>query len=833
MNLLLRSQLRFVARSPWSALAALLGVVLGVTSVVAVHEIGTRVERSLDRVVPPYLAYASHVAERPGMNADDYFALRRAWRAGAVPGISAMAPLVEGQVLASDPDGGAARDADSSRVLRIVGVDWLSLPGALGNRAGAGVAPVTTPGAAGANGSALATATIAALLRSDTVLADRSLGLPRGARIAVDGASYEVVGVVDGQSGVLYADIGVAQRLLGLSADAVSMVVLASEDPWRSWRVLLDRLMPGLSAGLAAGSAPALPGGTAGWRVRALAQELPSAAFARSVLFNLGALGTLSLLVAWFLIYQVAVIWLHRQRSVLERLDVLGATTAELALGFVAVFVLLGLAATAVGLALGLRLAALLAQAQGAALASAEQGGGFDGVVLGKALVSGLGVCLLGACAAFLRDRDRLHAPRWLAGAVRVLAALGLVLGLGLERSGLAGGMLAVLCATVLALSLVNPLLRLLRIPGVRGAGEPRGLLLRAGLRDLHWYPRVLNVALGALALAIAVSLGVALMVASFRSDFTGMLAQRLDGDFYIRGDVAGLAAAAQWLQGRPEVRRVRSYGSAAQRADGLPVDLGYARFDTAEAARYGVAAALPVGAALISERLARTLHLAIGETLEIAGRRLTVAQTFPGYGDARPRVLVDVATARELGVTLQFDRLTVDLWPAQSQQAAAGLAARLQQTFPQLDVQSQRALRAQALAIFEQTFAVTGALTLLALVVALFGIYAALTALRLIQAPVLRLLESQGVSGRELLGVTLIRSAATGAMALLIALPLGIAMAWMLCHVINPRAFGWTLNLSITPGALLPPLLGGLAAAVMAGVLPAPRERGVHDAAP
>lgn len=126
-----------------------------------------------------------------------------------------------------------------------------------------------------------------------------------------------------------------------------------------------------------------------------------------------------------------------------------------------------------------------------------------------------------------------------------------------------------------------------------------------------------------------------------------------------------------------------------------------------------------------------------------------------------------------------------------------------------------------------------TRALTLLALLVAGVGIYNALTALRLNQAPTRRLLEAQGVLPRELALVTLTRAGSVGAVAVIVALPLGLAMAWVLCHVINPRAFGWTIGLQLDAGGWLPPLILGLVATLVAGLLPAPREGGGLDESP
>jgi putative ABC transport system permease protein len=53
-----------------------------------------------------------------------------------------------------------------------------------------------------------------------------------------------------------------------------------------------------------------------------------------------------------------------------------------------------------------------------------------------------------------------------------------------------------------------------------------------------------------------------------------------------------------------------------------------------------------------------------------------------------------------------------------------------------------------------------------------------------------------------------------------LLALPLGVALAWLLTTVINRRAFGWTLELEVTVGPLLGGLLLALIAATLAGLL-------------
>ncbi len=92
MRLLAKSQMRFLLRVPWSALTALVGLTLGVASVVAVHQISAGVDGSLRDTTPPHLTEVTHLLDAPGLDADGYFSLRARWRLGEYPEIAAMAP---------------------------------------------------------------------------------------------------------------------------------------------------------------------------------------------------------------------------------------------------------------------------------------------------------------------------------------------------------------------------------------------------------------------------------------------------------------------------------------------------------------------------------------------------------------------------------------------------------------------------------------------------------------------------------------------------------------------------------------------------------------------
>lgn len=792
MRLLTRSQLRFLLRYRWSTVTVLLGLSLGVASVVAVHLISVRVADMLAATTPPHLAGITHLLQRSSgpTTAEDYFSLRSRWRHGELdPRIRGMLPVVEGQLV-----------VDGRRVI-VFGADWLAAPSVRQESLG-------SPG----------------LLMADAVIADERLGVAAGERLLIGGRYHRVARVVTaGVDPALFVDIGTAQSLLGTPADVVSYVAVVWADPLDEALRVAEAAMPGISAGMDwRMKAWQLPG----WTVRPISAELPGAAFARSVIFNVGALGSLSLLVAWFLVYQVAVIWNRRRRLLTDRLLAMGVTRGELTRSFVAGFVLLGLVATVMGVVAGAALARVLSAVSSAGMAV---GGGYaelSGWVLFKALLSGVVVAGLAAWMACRRNATSWSGrSRWLVAAILLL---GVAVGVGVPASGVVGGFVAVLAMSVLVAAAVRPLLETLRRRGFGGFGT---LLTRAVLREIVWYPRDLSIAVAALCVAIATSMGVGMMVESFRHDFSLMLDRRLAHDLFIDGAGRDLRAVAAWLGARPEVAGVQRYGRARMHLDGHAVELGFTDFDDDEAARYGMAQSLSGGEAIVSEQLARRLGLATGDRLAV-GDGLRVVGVFRGYGDAGLRMLVDDVAAAALGVPLVYDRLSVTVASA-SAAAVTDLERQLAAAFPVLQVQARGARRALALDIFDRTFAITRALTLLAMLVAVIGMYNALLALRLNQATTIRLLTALGAQRFERRRLALKRSMAVGALAVVFALPLGIALAWLLCAVINPRAFGWSFDLQLNLRDIVAPSVLGLLAALLAGALaiPAEAEEAFHEA--
>ena len=137
--------------------------------------------------------------------------------------------------------------------------------------------------------------------------------------------------------------------------------------------------------------------------------------------------------------------------------------------------------------------------------------------------------------------------------------------------------------------------------------------------------------------------------------------------------------------------------------------------------------------------------------------------------------------------------------------------------------VRPNQALRDEALAVFDRAFAITGALQLLAAIVAFIGILerAAVAATR--TRPRVRP-DARGGPDRPPVRAawSLLETGLMGVAAGLLAMPTGLALALVLIFIINRRSFGWTMTLQADPGIFLQALALAIIAALLAGVYPA-----------
>ena len=107
----------------------------------------------------------------------------------------------------------------------------------------------------------------------------------------------------------------------------------------------------------------------------------------------------------------------------------------------------------------------------------------------------------------------------------------------------------------------------------------------------------------------------------------------------------------------------------------------------------------------------------------------------------------------------------------------------------------TNRSLRAQAIQIFDRTFAITYALEVVAVIVAVIGIAGALLALVIDRRREFGLLRFLGAAVAQIRKLILVEAGLIGLLANVAGLALGIVLSLLLIFVINKQSFGWTIR--------------------------------------
>ena len=134
----------------------------------------------------------------------------------------------------------------------------------------------------------------------------------------------------------------------------------------------------------------------------------------------------------------------------------------------------------------------------------------------------------------------------------------------------------------------------------------------------------------------------------------------------------------------------------------------------------------------------------------------------------------------------------------------------------------SNQLLRRRVFEIFDQTFAVTHVLLAISLFVAITGIFLSLTILITERRRELAILRAIGASAGQIRKVLLSETAMLGALAAFVGVVSGICLALVLTGVINRAFFGWTIHLAFPWRTLSLTPIWILAAAIIAGIIPA-----------
>lgn len=830
--ILLRAGLRNVLRHPWQTVLAVVGVALGVGVVTAVDLANESATRAFRIAAETVAGRATHqvVGGAAGLPEGLYRTLR------VTHGMRRNAPVIEGYLQVAGRSG---------TTLRLIGIDPFAEP------------PIRTFSSSFSSGTVLevlmAVPDTGMLLRQT---AER-LGIKEGGTFAVEAgervrrlslAGYltpeDELGTL-GLESVLVTDLATAQELLGMEGRLSRIdLVIPEGDAGAQLLTAIRAVLPPDATVIPAGS-----------RAGALDQ------MTRAFRLNLTALSLLALVVGMFLIYNTTVFSVIRRRRLIGLLRALGVTRREIFALVCAETLIIGLAGTGAGLLFGVFLGGELTRLVTRTINDLYFILEVRDVTLlprtmAKGILLGIGATLAAALPpaleatsappravlsrSVIEARRRKNVPlAAVAGIVTMGAGGGLLLvdvgGITASFAGLfaviMGYALLIPGAIVILSRLFRPLMT--AMTGVLGSMAARGVVVSLSRT---------GVATAALVVAVSATVGVGIMVDSFRTTVDRWLESWLRADIYVTSADAGSGLNRPPLD--PELVESLARLPGAEKfsltrrvtipAAGEPTTIfamevprsTFVGFHFKEGSPEDAWAGFSSGrSVVVSEPYAYRHRLHRGDRVTLRTNRgeqdFPISGVFYDYGSDTGIISID-----RTAYIRYWDDPSVDGigFYARQGMTSAALAEQIREKGgkSRLSIVSNRELRSASMAVFDRTFAITGVLRLLTMVVAFVGILSALMAIQVERARELAVLRAIGLTPRQVWGLICGETALIGTIAGILSVPLGILQAFILVHVVNRRSFGWTMELSIDPALLVQALFLSLAAALLAGFYPA-----------
>ncbi|NSY46192.1 ABC transporter permease [Agrobacterium tumefaciens] len=646
---------------------------------------------------------------------------------------------------------------------------------------------------------------------------------PATAATLKDTSGLSLKARADLPDGAAFVDISTADRMLKRNGELSRLIVSPSQDPDLP---TIGNIAPELS-------------------LKQASSRPDVARLTDSFHLNLTAFGFLAFVVGLFIVYSATGLSFEQRRGSFRTMRSLGVSLRSLTTMLVIETALFALVSGALGIVVGYVVASALLPGVAATLR------GLYGASVSGSLslrpewwIAGLAMALVGTGLSSLQHLLRVwkmpilstaQGRAWAMVSTKSLfhqAAAGLVLlfvsgSLVLLGGGLISGF-AVLAALLLGAALILPTLLAL---GMRVAEHISGHgLTRWFFADTRQQLPGLSLALMALLLALSANVGVGTMVSSFRQTFVGWLDQRLAAEVYVTArDEAEAARLRQWFP--PHARAVLPIWSTEGEVSGQDVRI----FGVADDATYRDHWPLISGApatwdeiasgkgALVNEQFWRSGKASPGAEIEMPGGwKARVVGVFSDYGNPRGEIIIGLDALVQHYPDIEKLRYGLRMEP----QEVAGFRQLLMTEFglPEANIVDQVSLKRQSAAIFEQTFAVTGALNVLTLAVAGFAMFSSQLTLASLRLPQLAPVWALGLRRRDLAMLEVLRTLALWLVTFIAAIPVGLGLAWVLLAIINVEAFGWRLPLILFPLDWLRLGLVALLAAIISVLIPVRR---------
>jgi putative ABC transport system permease protein len=576
-------------------------------------------------------------------------------------------------------------------------------------------------------------------------------------------------------------------------------------------------------------------------------KRMDGAAMTAAFRLNLTVLSLVALLVGVFLIAQTLDATVSRRRREIATLRSLGISPKDVYRLWMSEAVLYGLAAALLGLAVGYGLTTFTVEAVTTTVRSlyretSQTAAHLTGSDILLSFVLGVGGSLIAAWlpardaastppAQFLRLGKRIppfpifEHPR--IGAGMLLAGLFLAFlppwnpqpGVNIPAAGYVAAFLWLTGGTLVAAASLKGIGWLIHKAGTHHA--PTRL---AGSRLGQPTSRH-QLALSGFFVAIGMASAMAFLINSFEQTVTQWLQQRLRADLFVSS--AGFQGAdsgprmdgllLDQIEAMPEILSLDRFHSREERVNEVAFSLAGVRFDLIgqqqellwidrpdpnEAPPTGTSAT-----AFANENFMRRTGLGKGDILSLTTpsgvKTVWIGGIHADYARDNGLLLIDLPRLKEWYEVKDYETASLFLQPGTD---IAVFQARLRDSFPGLSIRQNGELMETALFIFHQTFAVTRALQVIGLLVALAGLALSLLSLLRESGRELSLQRTLGMNRHEISMTTAIEGAGIAFTGLVSGLLLSLALGTLLIYVINRQSFGWTLQVAYpwTDGLLL-----------------------------
>ena len=827
---------RYLLRHIWQSFLMVLGISMGVAVVVGIDIANASASRAFDLSTETIVGRATHYISAGSQGVDEslYVDLRRSGL--EIP----SAPIITDYVTSPQMDG---------ITLQLLGIDPFTeapfrnyLGGSEGVPFEALTNFLTRPD------SVLLSENLAERYSLDT---DNEFEINYAGR-AVDVSIAGLLEPIDNLTrqsldGLLLVDIATAQEITG-RLDRVDRVdlILPDEDA-ANLMVIQEILPPGVLV---------LPN-----EVRSGTVEQITAAFR----LNLTALSLLALVVALFLIYNTMTFSVVQRRPLFGTLRSLGVTRMEVFLIVVSEAFVIGLLGAITGTLLG------IIMGRGAVDLVSQTINDLFFVTTVQNIPLPVNSLLKGIALGILATVITAAFPAWEAASVPPRTALSRAnLESKAQRAiywlGIAGVLIIIVGFIILAFSgnslFISFVGTFAAIFGfailtptftvwlMKAANQPTsriwGLLGRMAPREVVNSISRTSIAVAALMVAIAVTIGVSLMVGSFRFTVETWMNQILHGDVYVSVPGATVSQPLQAidpqvieiLENWPGVARVDLLQNAIVDSPEGPIQISANNNPNDGLEQLYLASDYPSseiwqaveeGAVLVSEPLAARLDIPMndGELSLFAKdglRSFPIAGIYYDYASSQGNAILSLDNYRQYWGDDRVAAAAIIVEPGQDIQSIVDALKIRLAPIQSLLIRPNQVLRADALEVFDRTFAITNALQLMTTFVAFVGVLSAMMSLQLDKQRQLGILKAIGLSSRQIWRLITLETGLMGAVAGLLSMPTGYVLALILVFIINRRSFGWTLQMQVTLEPFVQAFAIAFLAAILAGLYPALR---------